>query len=169
VLVNQLLEILKEIWGWLNPLHVVDEFERGVLIRNGRIKNAALAPGLKWRWWWEQIENEPIVDRTFDLPTVYVKTARGTRAVSANMVTQTFDPVLMWRRVFDHQDSATRRAAGVLALWAKDPNADVRRLKRQINSALRPWGIKVKHVDLTTDVYLRMTGHMVEGSGVTIN
>jgi regulator of protease activity HflC (stomatin/prohibitin superfamily) len=161
---NALIELLRDIRNWLDPFVVVADYERGVLIRFGHIHDEALGPGLHWKWWGcDRIEVEPINERTIDLPNVYVTLSDGrTRAVSANLVLVTRDPVLMRRSLYEDDQSVNRRAAGVLAGWAREGDRDERALARRIREALRPWGVQCRRVELTTDVVLKVHGHMVE-------
>lgn len=169
---NALIDLLRDVWQWLDPFVVVNEYELGVLIRRGLIADRALKPGLHWRWWGiDHIECEPINERTIDLPNVYVQRGAKVRAVSANVVVQTIDPVQMWREVHDPETSIQRRAAGALATWVASVRADEKdtaELRRTIAAALRPWGVRVKRIELTTDVCIRVSGHLVEGMGVNI-
>lgn len=171
-----IVDLIKDIWHALVPFVIIDEYERGVRLRFGKILPVAHPPGLHWRWWLiERVEAEPVNERTIDLPTVYITTTdQQTFALSANLYVQTFDPVLMWKRVDDHENSMSRAAAGELAEWAKTMDSfelsavgapELKKcLCKKIDTRTKRWGVATMEVQLTTCAPIDLRGHLVEGS-----
>jgi regulator of protease activity HflC (stomatin/prohibitin superfamily) len=146
------------IWFW-NSLYVIKEWERGVVLRLGRMLPEAKPPGLKLVFWpIEMLYRIPLRVVTLDVPPQDIIT-RDNVSVKVNAVCyfRVVDPNLALSQVKDYLYATSQKAQTTLRsvvgqfqldeiLSARDKiNA---KLQAIIDQETEPWGIKVTKVEV---------------------
>lgn len=89
-MLETLLQAAREFGAWFVPWHVLQEYERGVVMRWGRV-HREVGPG--WCWLWpcgiEHVLSDNVVTTTSVLPTMSLTTRDGRSMVCT--------PVLTWK------------------------------------------------------------------------
>jgi regulator of protease activity HflC (stomatin/prohibitin superfamily) len=85
---DKLIDVLLQCVGWLVPFVVIDEFERGIVLRFGRHQRD-LGPGFHWiiPFQVDRVMADNIVPRTVNLGSQSLTTKDGKTVVVAGVVT----------------------------------------------------------------------------------
>lgn len=163
------LFILALLGMWLlNSLRIVNEYERAVIFRLGRVLSEPKGPGFVFVFW--PIDRAVIVSLrliTLDVPPQDVITRDNVSAkVNAVAYFRVMDPIKATIEVQDYQYATSQMAQTTLRSVLGEMELDELLAQREkINASLQtildkqtgPWGIKVtnvevKHVDLSDEL-----------------
>lgn len=156
------------------PIARVDEWETGIRVRNGLIRET-LAPGLHWRWlfidhvltWWS-------TEMSCALATGVVTCASGEAVcVSANVRFRVVDYAMSKRTIFDLQATLKRNLVGMICTavasrsWtdiADHRDALGTSLLASVRETAAAWGLAVTAIDMTDLAKTRPLHHSSDGS-----
>jgi regulator of protease activity HflC (stomatin/prohibitin superfamily) len=170
-LIDFLIRNLLALW----PIACVDEWQRAMMVRNGRI-HRSLAPGLHWRWLFvERVIQWPASEVVLSLATASITTADGRAiAVDANLGYRLVDIAKNWRTMWSLEKSVVAMAAGIicsnLALRAWEELQGEQRKERErdilvaLNATSVGFGVEVVRVHLVACVEARQHRHFVDGT-----
>lgn len=87
-MLDKLIDVLVECFTFFVPFTVIDDYERGVLLRFGRFKRE-VGPGFHWRWPFniDNVLNDSVVPRTMNLAAQAVVTSDGRTYILGAIVT----------------------------------------------------------------------------------
>lgn len=85
---EKLVELLTQVWQFFIPFRILDDYERGVVLRLGRFSRE-IGPGWNWIWFLgiEKALSENVVPKTFDLPAQSITTKDGIEVLVSTVVT----------------------------------------------------------------------------------
>lgn len=168
-LIDFIVKNLLALW----PVTRVDEWEHGLVVRGGRIQRT-LGGGLHWRWpFFDVVKKWPANIIALDLLTAAVTTRDGKPvSVSANLCYQVTSISLMWRNLWNSENTLAKIAVGDIATYcagedwshlATERHTVEAEIKQRLNTRCSPWGIEIESVRLTDLVVVRGHRHYVDG------
>lgn len=169
-LIDLILRNLRELW----PIRRVNAWQRGLLLRGGRIRRV-YEPGLLWRVpFLDELYMWPANEVAIDLPSAAVLTEEGTSIeISANISYRMTDIRALYERLYYTDNSlklialgviASRCAGKPLAAFGKDPATRERELLDALNAAVNDLGVEIVRLHLTTCVPTKAHRHLIDGA-----
>ena len=104
---NRFIDLLIEIWEWLLPFEVIDQFEKAVILRWG-IWNRDLQPGFRWHWpcGIEKVQTSTVVRRTAYLAVQSLTSKDGISVNLSPIVIYKVRNIKRWELDVDEAETA---------------------------------------------------------------
>jgi len=167
---EKLVELLTQVWQFFIPFRILDDYEKGVVLRLGRF-NREIGPGWNWIWFFgvEKVLKDNVVARTIDLPAQSVTTQDGVEVLISTVVTakiRNIKKALLEVEAVDSviKDSCVGSIGTIVAkcTWEELRQDDFPdRLRKACHERATTWGWDIMAVqagDLTRSPTLRIAG-----------
>jgi regulator of protease activity HflC (stomatin/prohibitin superfamily) len=154
---DRLLAILAEVWRDLLPFTVIDQYERGVMLRTGLFRKVMEA-GFHWKIpFYDKVLSQTVVTTTMNLGSQSLTTLDGKNVVvSAVIKYSIFDIKILLLDVNDPVDAISDMTQAIIKDCVMERNWDDLRGKdvdKEITTKAKreakKWGIEIDRVTLT--------------------
>jgi regulator of protease activity HflC (stomatin/prohibitin superfamily) len=154
---DRLLAILAEVWRDLLPFTVIDQYERGVMLRTGLFRKVMEA-GFHWKIpFYDKVLSQTVVTTTMNLGSQSLTTLDGKNVVvSAVIKYSIFDIKILLLDVNDPVDAISDMTQAIIKDCVIERNWDDLRGKdvdKEITTKAKreakKWGIEIDRVTLT--------------------
>ena len=167
---DHVMELLYEIWDWLIPFEIVDQYEMGVVLRWGKYSRT-VGPGFRWMWPFgiEDIMTATVV-RTTSYLDVQSVTSADAKPVNVNAIlVYKIGNIKRWLlEVDDAEDALHDMTYGIITelvetkMWAEVMKpAFMEEVTELVQEEAITWGARVEAVKLSdrvTSKSLRLLG-----------
>lgn len=165
---ERLIDILENIWWWLVPFEVIDEYELGLVLRWGRY-HRTLAPGFHWTipFGVERVMKDTVVRTTSYLDAQSLQSLDGKPVVISAILIYKIGNIKRWLLEVDDAETALHDITYGLIDEAvsRTPYADIldhqfdEKIFQTVKEAGVSWGARVEAVkfsDRTSAMSIRL-------------
>lgn len=152
---DKLIALIQQFWEALWPIYIIDEWEEGIVLRNGKFLKI-VKPGLYIKLpFFDSVWKHAVITQSIDIPPQSVTTSDNKNVVVKGIIRFTIvDIKTFLLTITQPQDVLTDTTGGMIRDIIEDTRWDGiididKKLTSEVGKFVKKWGIKVEKVTLT--------------------